>query len=115
MHILAIDDDPLVLMSTVAMIEDLGHTVIDAASGRLALEALARDPAIELVITDQAMPNMSGMQLAKAIGELRPALPIVLATGYAEVAEEQSPLPRLSKPFGQPDLQKIIAAASRAF
>ena len=65
--ILAVDDDALVLMNTVAMLEDLGHTAFEAYSGREALEILQREDSVDLVITDQAMPQMSGTQLAKAI------------------------------------------------
>jgi len=65
--ILAVDDDALVLMNTVAMLEDLGHSVFEAYSGKEALELMRQEESIDLVITDQAMPQMSGVQLAKII------------------------------------------------
>lgn len=111
--ILVVDDDPLVLMSTVALIEDLGHTVIEASSGSAALNALKQNPAIELLITDQAMPNMSGLQLAQAIRKQRPTLPIILASGFAEAGDDSSStFPRLAKPYSQADLQEIIGFVS---
>ena len=58
--VLAVDDDALVLMNTVAMLEDLGHSVFEAYSGREALEILRREDSVDLVITDQAMPQMTG-------------------------------------------------------
>ena len=65
--ILAVDDDPLVLTNTAAMLEDLGHACYAASSAQEALEILKSDDRIDLVITDQAMPRMTGLQLASAI------------------------------------------------
>ena len=61
------DDDALVLLNTAAMLEDLGHTVLEATSGSSALEIIRREDNIDLVITDQAMPHMTGSDLAAAI------------------------------------------------
>lgn len=108
--ILAVDDDALVLLNTAAMLEDLGHTVLEATSGKDALQIIRREPRIDLVITDQAMPHMTGSDLAAAIRAEMPDLPIVLATGYAELppdADER--LPKLSKPFRQQQLADAIA------
>ena len=110
--ILAVDDDALVLLNTSAMLEDLGHTVLEATSGKSALEIMQREAGIDLVITDQAMPNMTGSDLAAAIRAERPLLPIILATGFAELppgADEG--LPKLSKPFRQHQLADAIARA----
>ncbi len=108
--ILAVDDDPLVLMNTTLMLEDIGHKVFEAASGKRALEILQREAAIDLVITDHAMPKMTGVQLAKIIAETRPDLPVILATGYAELPKgSESELPKLAKPFRQEDLARVIA------
>ncbi|WP_137390549.1 hybrid sensor histidine kinase/response regulator [Rhodoligotrophos defluvii] len=108
--ILAVDDDGLVLMSTSAMLEDLGHEVIEAASGAEALETLRSNKRVDLVITDQVMPQMTGTQLAAAIRAEWPDLPVIIATGYAELPEDVAAvLPKLSKPFRQDDLSRIIA------
>jgi PAS domain S-box-containing protein len=107
--ILAVDDDALVLMNTVAMLEDLGHTAFEAYSGREALEILQREDSIDLVITDQAMPQMSGTQLAKAIKHEWPDIPVLLATGYADrVPGDDIGLPKLTKPFMQRELADAI-------
>ncbi|WP_448118898.1 PAS domain S-box protein [Pseudomonas serbica] len=110
--ILVVDDDSLVLTSTCLLLEDLGHRVITATSGVQGLEQFENNPAIDLVITDMAMPHMSGAQLADAIRTLKPDMPIILATGYADRLEGfASGLPRLSKPFTQLNLVEIIATA----
>ncbi|MCQ0990372.1 MHYT domain-containing protein [Jiella marina] len=109
--ILAVDDDPIVLMGTVAMLEDLGHRVIEAHSGTNALEII-QHTAVDLVITDQAMPAMTGLQLIAAIREEQPKLPVLLVTGYAELPPGTNRnLPRLSKPFSLEDLAAAIDAA----
>lgn len=106
--VIAVDDDNLVLMNTASMLEDLGHKVFEASSGREALDILRREKAIDLVISDQAMPHMTGLQLAEAIKNEWPTLPIILATGYSELPPGAD-LPKLAKPFLQHDLAKAIA------
>jgi CheY-like chemotaxis protein len=107
--ILAVDDDALVLLNTVAMLEDLGHTVLEATSGKEALDIIRREGGVDLVITDQAMPHMTGADLAAAIRAERPDLPIILATGYAELPPgTDKGLPKLSKPFRQQQLADAI-------
>ncbi|QDO96877.1 PAS domain S-box protein [Ferrovibrio terrae] len=108
--VLAVDDDRLVLMNTVAMLEEMGHTVLEATSGPQALEILRQHATVDLLITDEAMPQMTGLQLAKTVRIERPNLPIILATGYAEVPRDAM-LPKLSKPFFQEDLARAVAAA----
>ncbi|HCS44483.1 MAG TPA: hybrid sensor histidine kinase/response regulator [Pseudomonas sp.] len=112
--VLVVDDDSLVLTSTCLLLEDLGHRVVSAVSGSLALKAIDAEPAIDLVITDMAMPQMNGAQLAQAIRIQKPDLPIILATGYAERLEGFAmQLPRLSKPFTQLNLVEIIASTMK--
>jgi CheY-like chemotaxis protein len=113
--VLAVDDDPLVLMNTAAMLEDLGHTVMQATSGDVALNILKQAVKIDLVITDQAMPKMTGTQLAEAIKEDWPKVPIMLATGYADIEDKPGmALPRLSKPFTQRQLSEAMAQVIQA-
>jgi CheY-like chemotaxis protein len=112
--VLAVDDDNLVLASTTAMLEDLGHKVIDVASGSKALEIVESGANIDLVISDQAMPGMTGTQLAGEIKMRRPHLPVILATGYAELPLGTDPLiRRLAKPFTQRELADAVAASAR--
>jgi signal transduction histidine kinase/CheY-like chemotaxis protein len=107
--ILVVDDDPLIAMSTVDMLEDLGHTVIEANSGKQALAIVDAGQSLDLMMTDQAMPGMTGIELARKVREKRPDLPVLLATGYADLpAGQTSDLPRLSKPYHQSQLQSEI-------
>ncbi|RDJ19950.1 PAS domain-containing sensor histidine kinase [Bosea caraganae] len=114
LRVLAVDDDALVLMNTAALLEDLGHEVVEAASGKQALEALRQGRPFDLVITDHAMPQMTGAQLFEVIKQEWPSLPVVLATGYAELPGGADPgMLRLPKPFWQSDLSRIIAEATK--
>jgi CheY-like chemotaxis protein len=100
--ILFVDDDPLIAMSTMEMLEDLGHRVIGASSGLHALDIIKSGQPLDLMITDHVMPGMTGIELAAASRQVRPQLPILLATGYAELPEgAQIDLPRLAKPYHQ--------------
>ena len=113
--VLVVDDDPLVMLNTAAMLEDVGHTVVQASSGPEAMEAIVRVSNIDVVVTDQAMPGMTGVELADIIGAYRPDLPIVLATGYAELPPGvETSLPRLPKPFNQAELVAAVRRAHRA-
>ena len=76
-----------------------------------ALEVLKDDKPVDLMITDYAMPGMTGLQLAEAARKLRPELPILLATGYADLPARASfELPRLSKPYQQKQLAEQITS-----
>lgn len=110
LRIVAVDDDGLVLMNTTLMLEDLGHTVFEAMAGPEALAILRKEP-VDLVICDHAMPRMTGAQLAEAIRSEWPGLPIILATGYADLPDGAGAanLPRLGKPFSQAQLADAIS------
>jgi PAS domain S-box-containing protein len=107
--ILVVDDDPLIAMSTVDMLEDLGHTVIEANSAKRALEILDAGQAVDLMMTDHAMPGMTGVELARIVRGRCPNMPVLLATGYADIpAGQMSNLPRLAKPYQQAQLRAEI-------
>lgn len=108
--VLVADDDPLVLMNTADLLADLGHKAIEAESGRIALDQLGAREDIALLITDQAMPGMTGTELIERARALRPDLPIILATGYGETpADAASQVLRLNKPFTQAGLERAVA------
>jgi PAS domain S-box-containing protein len=107
--ILAVDDDPLVLESTSAMLGDLGHEVVRARSGAEALQLLNHHR-VGMIITDYAMPAMNGEELARNILASQPGIPILMVSGYASLPEGlENTLPKLAKPFTEEDLSSAIA------
>jgi PAS domain S-box-containing protein len=112
LRVLAVDDDRLVLFNTTAMLEDMGHVVVEAGCGEEALAAL-RKQSFDLVITDQAMPRMTGVELIQAMEQEWPQLPVILATGYAELPQgAQVKTPLLNKPFTEADLAAVLKAVA---
>jgi len=111
LKVLAVDDDRLVLFNTTAMLEELGHEVVEAGSGEEALTLLEKT-GFDMLITDQAMPRMTGLQLLDVVRERWPGLPVILATGYAEIpGGVQVSVPKLAKPFTERELGQALAAA----
>jgi CheY-like chemotaxis protein len=111
LRIVSADDDPLVAFNTLAMLEELGHTVFSAPNAAEALALIKEKADIDLLITDQAMPGMTGSELAEAVRRDWPDLPIIIATGYAELPEGPAQaIPRLAKPFFEHDLAEAIAS-----
>ena len=108
--ILFVDDDPSVLLSTTEMLEDLGHKVISANSGTQALAIINSDQPLDILMTDYAMPGMTGGELAVATRKSRPTLPILLATGFVDLPRGvQMDLPRLPKPYHMDELRSRLA------
>jgi CheY-like chemotaxis protein len=100
-------------MGAADMLLDLGHSVTEAQSGPDALKMLDTDLPFDIVVTDYAMPGMNGFELAQRIKEKTPEMPIVLATGYAELpADRCVEFGHLSKPYTSADL---AAALEKAF
>ncbi|HWW55859.1 MAG TPA: ATP-binding protein [Sphingopyxis sp.] len=112
LSILAVDDDPLILMNTAALLEDLGHKVYEASSGEEALGLFKAHGDIDLVVTDHAMPGMTGTQLAERLEILRPNIPLILATGYGELPVGfRKGAVKLGKPFSQAGLADALVEA----
>ncbi|HFQ6049372.1 TPA: PAS domain S-box protein [Pseudomonas aeruginosa] len=114
-RVLVVDDDPLVLNNTAAMLEDLGCSVLKADSGSLALEILTATPELDILLTDQAMPRMNGSQLVERVMAQGRPLKMALATGFAEKIEgAAAQLPKLVKPFGQEELYLFLTGTLKA-
>lgn len=108
--VLVVDDDPLIRMTATDMLEDLGYRVIEANSAKGALEILEAGEEIDLLLTDHAMPGMTGTELAAVAHRERPRLPVILTTGYADLPNgRKTELPLLSKPYDQAQLQAEIS------
>ena len=119
-RILVVDDDDDVRMVAAALVEELGYQVAEAASGPAALDLLrahlAKDETsgIALVITDVVMPGMSGVDLAARVREIAPTLPIIFATGYADVqtfGAELATEELLKKPYRLAEVAAAIEVA----
>jgi len=111
--ILVVEDDPRVSRSTVGALEELGYRPHAVASGREALDLLARDPDIELVVTDVMMPEMTGAELAAEVTRLYPDLGLLFVTGYVGEAGDAGDLAGralLRKPFTVSALASAVAA-----
>ena len=112
LRVLLVDDDILVSMGAADMLLDLGHTVTEAQSGPQALRLLEADSQYDIVVTDYAMPGMNGFELAQRIIEKSPKMPIILATGYAELPADRSiEFGHLSKPYTSKDLELALEKA----
>ena len=111
--ILLVDDDNAVREVTAAMLRELRYRVLEAGSGGAALDILERQPGIDLMLVDFAMPGMSGADVARRVGAIRPLLPLVFITGFAEhsalagIGENRL----IRKPFSRDELGDKVAAA----
>ena len=109
LRVLVVDDDALIAMSSVDMLEDLGHIVTEANSGIAALALLEAGNEFDLMITDYSMPGMNGAELGRAARKLLPKLPILVASGYADLPPGSGiDLPKLGKPYTQSQLAAEI-------
>jgi PAS domain S-box-containing protein len=112
---LVVDDEPRLARMLSTMLRRLGHPARTAVSGEEALEILAAEP-IDLLLTDVGMgPSMNGWELAERALQLRPDLPVILATGWgasidAQQAHDRGVIAVLSKPYRQADLEQVLAS-----
>ncbi|GJD49519.1 Sensor histidine kinase RcsC [Methylobacterium crusticola] len=117
--VLVVDDDSAVREITATLLAELGYAVREAGSGHAALAALDRDPEIDLMVVDFAMPGMNGAEVAHEARRRRPALPILFVTGYADTAAlmqtGQAGADRIvQKPFQDGELGRKVKAALRS-
>ena len=113
--ILLVEDEQLVRALSAEALGGLGYRVLQAADGAMALTLLQDDAAIDLLLTDIAMPGMNGRQLAAAARQLRPGLKVLFVTGYAHDASGEGGLAGpgmalLGKPFGLAALARKVEA-----
>ncbi len=113
-QILLVDDEEAIATMEKQMLERLGYSVDSRTSSVDALEAFRANPfKFDLVITDMAMPNMSGVKLASEMNKIRADIPILLCTGFSESMPEERAKSMgikgfLMKPIVKEDLSKMI-------
>lgn len=107
--LLVVEDDDIVRMLIVDVLEELEYQVLEANGGEAAL-AILRDPAktIDLMMTDVGLPDIDGKELATQARALRPDLPILFASGYAENIEVPLGMHLIGKPFSIDQLRDKV-------
>ncbi|HSE92618.1 MAG TPA: response regulator, partial [Methylomirabilota bacterium] len=85
---LVVDDDPQVREMIRDILSNVGHAVVVAVDGADGVEKFKADPSFDLVVTDLAMPKLNGLQLARVCKTLRPAVPVIMLTGWGVLLTE---------------------------
>jgi CheY-like chemotaxis protein len=110
--VLIVEDVALIRMTTVDMVESLGHEILEAGDGPQALALVEANPDIDVMLTDLGLPGMSGVQLVKQVRVLRPGLKIVIASGYSTESADNAELPMdvsyLPKPYNDSQLKRVF-------
>jgi PAS domain S-box-containing protein len=114
LRIIVVDDEPEILKIMIQMLKNKDHEVKSFSNGKLALKAFKKNHAnFDLIITDQAMPKMSGQDLGKQILKIRPNIPIVLMTGFSDLIDQEKAkqigfFDYITKPIKNSDFDRII-------
>ncbi|HEV2121421.1 MAG TPA: ATP-binding protein [Chloroflexota bacterium] len=113
LRILVVDDEPVVRSVTASYLSADGHQITEAANGQEAIEWL-RDGSFDVIVTDRAMPDMSGDHLAKVVKECWPDTRVVLLTGFGELMAAAGEWPEgidavLGKPVNRDRLRRALA------
>ncbi|MGH7392887.1 MAG: response regulator transcription factor, partial [Candidatus Rokuibacteriota bacterium] len=112
---LVVDDDPQVREMIRDILSNVGHNVVVAVDGADGVEKFKADPSFDLVVTDLAMPKLNGLQLARVCKTLRPAVPVIMLTGWGVLLTEDELAEHgvdevLSKPVRMDQVLGTIAA-----
>ena len=112
LKVLVVEDVALIRMTTVDMVESLGHTVLEAGDGPQALALIEAHPDVDVMLTDLGLPGMSGVQLVKQTRVLRPNIKIIIASGYSTESTDNAELPTdvtfLPKPYNDSQLKRVL-------
>jgi two-component system, cell cycle sensor histidine kinase and response regulator CckA len=113
--VLVVEDDPLVRTMARRSLAEAGFDVLEAANGREALVLIMDHEEVDAVLTDLAMPELGGQELARRLAELRPGLPVIFMSGYTDDDLTRRGLlatgiPYLEKPFSPEALGRMLRA-----
>ncbi|MFL9673776.1 response regulator [Pseudomonas marginalis] len=107
--LLVVEDDAIVRMLIVDVLEELEFLVLEAADAEEALKIVENTAQIiDLMMTDVGLPDMDGKQLAAKVREMRPTLPILFASGYAENIDVPAGMQVIAKPFSIDQLRDKV-------
>ena len=112
LRVLLVESDSLVRASVAEALTDLGHEVVQAASGEHALALLCESAAYDAMVADQSMPVMTGLQLAATVVERYPDIRIILASPHGHLPAAARRFLQLEKPFRPDDLAAVLSAAA---
>jgi two-component system cell cycle response regulator CpdR len=110
LKVLYIEDNPLVREITCELLSDGSREVTAVATGEEGLSAVF-SRRFDIVVTDVSLPAMSGLEFARQVKLIDPAMPIILASGYPLNAEDcrlGANVKTITKPFNPPDLDSLI-------
>ena len=112
LKVLLVEDEPLIALTMVDMLEELGHRPHEALNGAQALALFGEHSDFDLVITDVGLPDIAGDRLAETLRKGSPALPVIFATGHTGQGPQpiipEPPTAHLGKPFQVAELQSTI-------
>jgi DNA-binding response OmpR family regulator len=116
-HVLIVDDDEILRASIVDLLTDAGYMTYEAGNGKDALEVLARESAIDVVLSDVKMPGMDGPELLRQIRRQHPEVAVIMLTGYGTIdsaveAMRDGALNYLLKPTNKRQLLEALQEAS---
>ncbi len=114
LRLMLVEDDPEVRAVVAAQLEAAGHSVVVHDSALRAVAMLEAGDRFDMVLTDYAMPDLSGIDVAARVRACCPATPVLLITGFAEIGDTQIGVPVLTKPFTTEQLLSAIALATAA-
>jgi CheY-like chemotaxis protein len=109
LKVLIFEDDSIISLYTAGLLQDLGHTAVEATSAEDALAMLAANPDFDLVIADYRLPSLSGGGLATAIQATWPGIQVVMLSGYTNCPSDvPDRVPWLTKPLSPHHLEHLL-------
>lgn len=117
--VLVVEDDPLVRTMARRSLSEAGFDVLEAANGREALALVKEHEGVDAVLTDLAMPELGGRELAQRLSEFRPGLPVIFMSGYTDDdlvrrGLLEAGISYLEKPFSPEALARMVRAVLRS-
>jgi CheY-like chemotaxis protein len=115
LRVLVVDDQDIICELSAEYLRVEGHSPVTANNGREAFERFCAEP-FDLIITDQSMPGLNGVQLAAEVKKHTPGARVILLTGFGDEMQAAGALPEgvdlvLSKPVSAAELRRAVAGS----